>query len=226
MLGGMEHQAALPWTDNLRGAQWAMEALRSPQTSMRTVPRAFTSYARLSRPAEVDGYLTMGRTLIALLRRLAPGLGLDLDRCWFAVADLYGWNGYQPQPGTALVRTGEQDATAFSAGKQAWLQAMTERVRGAPRPPPPEPYPHPLAHSDIRSYMIFPGRLEDAVSLREVGAPTEVPDLWWPEDRAWFVGGDTDLTELYLGGPDPLIDEVLADPNLISDRVDPAQPWP
>jgi len=39
-------------------------------------------------------------------------------------------------------------------------------------------------------------------------AAPQPPDLWWPEDRAWFVATDTDLSWLYVGGTTDLTNEL------------------
>ena len=38
----------------------------------------------------------------------------------------------------------------------------------------------------------------------------QLPDLWWPGDRQWFVATDTDLEWTYLGGSHAFIADVTA----------------
>lgn len=54
--------------------------------------------------------------------------------------------------------------------------------------------------SAIRSYMLYRGDVDDAAAAAQAGNPTEIPDLWWPEHRGWFVATDTDLTFVLVGG--------------------------
>ncbi|WP_329122696.1 hypothetical protein [Streptomyces sp. NBC_01465] len=77
-----------------------------------------------------------------------------------------------------------------------------------------------------REEILLAGRLADAASPAEAGEadpdcpwPDELPDLWWPEDRAWCVGGDTDLFSTYVGGSESCIAELLATPGLEAHRV-------
>ena len=52
----------------------------------------------------------------------------------------------------------------------------------------------------------------------------QVPDLWWPRDRAWFVAGDTDLDWLDVARTTEYTDAVVA---AVGDRcraVDPLGP--
>ncbi|MEN8652036.1 hypothetical protein ABCR94_15825 [Streptomyces sp. 21So2-11] len=63
-----------------------------------------------------------------------------------------------------------------------------------------------------RDEILLAGPLDDADSpaqgTREV--PVEIPDLWWPQDRAWCVGGDVDLVSTYVGGSAACVTDLLA----------------
>jgi hypothetical protein len=48
----------------------------------------------------------------------------------------------------------------------------------------------------------------------------EVPNLIWPEDRAWFVASEVDLDSTLVGGSRDLLDELLASPDLEVWEVD------
>ncbi len=63
-------------------------------------------------------------------------------------------------------------------------------------------------------------------SLQPGSAGTEEhrsPNLWWPQDRAWFVNSDYDLQETYLGGSARCIDQLVDHPELEAMRIDPGQ---
>ena len=36
------------------------------------------------------------------------------------------------------------------------------------------------------------------------------PDLYWPDDRQWFVGTDVDFWSLYIGGDGDFIEELAS----------------
>jgi hypothetical protein len=40
------------------------------------------------------------------------------------------------------------------------------------------------------------------------------PNLWWPEDRAWFVATEIDFDSTFVGGDDPLIAVLVTDRRL------------
>lgn len=52
-----------------------------------------------------------------------------------------------------------------------------------------------------RRWYLHTARVADAVAGFDTvtGVNTKPPDLWWPEDKRWFVGGDTDLPCVYVG---------------------------
>ena len=68
-----------------------------------------------------------------------------------------------------------------------------------------------------RSYLLLRGPLS---GVEQVGFwmglhfYRQVPDLWWPADRSWYVARDTDLDSTYVGGSDALVRELVADPRL------------
>ncbi|WP_244188616.1 hypothetical protein [Streptomyces yokosukanensis] len=61
-----------------------------------------------------------------------------------------------------------------------------------------------------RDEVLLGGALADAVSPVSLDEFAELPDLWWPADRAWCLGGDVDLTSTYVGGSEELIADLLA----------------
>ncbi|MGW1839715.1 hypothetical protein [Streptomyces sp. NPDC002067] len=93
--------------------------------------------------------------------------------------------------------------------------------------PPGGLLPPELPRADVmRPKIPFRGPLTAGV-LREPhpgddGDPAvfEMPDHWWPEDRAWCLGADVDLESSYLGGSEERIAEVLAAPGLETFRVE------
>jgi hypothetical protein len=53
-----------------------------------------------------------------------------------------------------------------------------------------------------RSYFLLEGPLSAVATIHDPIPPQgpHCPDLWWPADRAWFVGSDTDLAATILAG--------------------------
>ncbi|WP_206189929.1 hypothetical protein [Streptomyces griseoruber] len=72
-----------------------------------------------------------------------------------------------------------------------------------------------------RDEVLLSGSLADVLSPVSVDEFAELPDPWWPEDRAWCVGGDVDLVSTCVGGSPELISGLLADPRLETLPVSP-----
>ncbi|WP_241826946.1 hypothetical protein [Streptomyces graminilatus] len=72
-----------------------------------------------------------------------------------------------------------------------------------------------------RDEVLLAGTLADAVSPVSLDEFAELPDLWWPQDRAWCLGGDVDLVSTYVGGSQELIADLLAASELEAHLVAP-----
>lgn len=60
-----------------------------------------------------------------------------------------------------------------------------------------------------RTYYLLEGPVRAVTGLRYPdGQGWRNPDLFWPDDRAWFVATDVDFWSLYIGGPTSLIAEL------------------
>jgi len=64
-----------------------------------------------------------------------------------------------------------------------------------------------------RTYLLYSGPLSVIAEFATPESPHS-PTLWWPQDRAWFVGSDPDLDSTYLGGSAPAVQDLLAEPGL------------
>jgi hypothetical protein len=62
-----------------------------------------------------------------------------------------------------------------------------------------------------RSWLLLRGALQSALVSPYPRPWCDLADLWWPQDQAWFVGGDVDLLSTYVGGAASCIDAVIAD---------------
>jgi hypothetical protein len=61
-----------------------------------------------------------------------------------------------------------------------------------------------------RTYYLLAGPVAAATELRDPGLSGTWfrPDLFWPDDRRWFVATDVDFWSLYVGGDDDFITEL------------------
>jgi hypothetical protein len=86
-----------------------------------------------------------------------------------------------------------------------------------------------------RAYLFYAGPIETALrrlpaTTRSVSrvvsprlpsdeAPADVPldsspNLWWPDDRAWFVATEVDHAWTYVAGSQQLLNRLMAEPRL------------
>ena len=63
-----------------------------------------------------------------------------------------------------------------------------------------------------RSYAMFEGPVAGATCF--MTSRFQSPNLWWPEDRSWFIASEIDLLWTYVAGSRGLVDELLADPKI------------
>jgi hypothetical protein len=64
-----------------------------------------------------------------------------------------------------------------------------------------------------RNYLLYTGEVARALES-PLGPIDQSPNLWWPEDRAWFVSSEIDFAWTYVGGAESLIAALLADSRL------------
>ncbi|MGH2596746.1 MAG: hypothetical protein ACRDH7_12385 [Actinomycetota bacterium] len=164
------------------------------------------------------------REAIVLATHLGP-LTADPDRCWFALWNGYGSFGppggysYVVEPdGSWLVQDDTRaDARAFFEELARYPLVRTLWSRSQPSFPG-------------REYLLFHGSL-DALESFHLGIWWQPPNLWWPDDRAWFVATEIDGYDTFVGGSRRCIEAVVASPDLEALPIDadawfgPSDPW-
>lgn len=116
------------------------------------------------------------------------------QRCWFCVWDGYGWDG------GGVYLTASDDP------------AVAEPTFGnLPDPVPAGARAGRRVELPNRAYLLYCGPVEAALATVAFGGGHQVANLWWPQDRAWFVATEIDLAWTYVGGPAGLIGQLLSD---------------
>jgi hypothetical protein len=113
------------------------------------------------------------------------------QQCWFCVWDGYDWDG--------AYLTASDGAAAADPGPGRRGDPVPAGVRGGRRVELP-----------YRDYLLYRGPVEAALVTAGLGGH-QVANLWWPQDRAWFVAAGIDLAWTYVGGPAGLIGQLLAE---------------
>jgi len=63
-----------------------------------------------------------------------------------------------------------------------------------------------------RKYLLYAGPIDRA--LESPHPYDQSPNLWWPDDRAWFVATEIDFDSTFVGGDDRLIAALVTDKRL------------
>ena len=182
--------------------QWAEVARRNRRLVHPEMQFHWVSCPRGQKPPE--GYhpgdgpswgslpLEESRALVDILRRHTT----TRETCWFCV-----WEGY---------------SSLYDGGEVAWHRAdvgrqLLRRPRRRQGRPSPAWASAPRVELPHRKYFLYRGPIETPTKPLPVN---QSPNLWWPDDRAWFVVTEVDYAWTYVGGSRAAIDAVLYDSRL------------
>lgn len=65
-----------------------------------------------------------------------------------------------------------------------------------------------------REYFLYEGAVTEVTTDWDGTGGGQLPAIWWPEDRAWCVAGDTDLDSTYVGGTRSCIASLMTLPEI------------
>jgi hypothetical protein len=187
-------------------ALWIAPTLGSFGTVGGLVPGGYERYLlfdyRGGEPRGWDGVCRLFEQLVPVLARHTS----TPDHCWFAIWEGYGFDTSMTLLG-AMPRD-EEERRDVERERQRLREDDAQRnksIRTALSRLPSFDLPN-------RRYYLVSGAITTASEIeRPDGKFPQPPDLWWPEDRWWFVGGDTDLDWCYIAGSVRLVSEVAAE---------------
>lgn len=238
----------LAWSDDVAQATWIAERLTPVGANCATsvVPSGFEAYARILHPAEEPN---RGYGRLVRWAEIAAWSGLPLDpyvqfhsvalppdpvdspppwsgqgpregslfppdaavviehlrqlaespqRCWFCLWDGYGWQGVP--------------LTTDGSGSMP-DSPIPDAVDTGPRVRLPD-----------RNYYLYGGPADAALVGRPGRPPDQTANLWWPEDRAWCVASEIDLSWTYVGGSAELVEELVNEPVIEALAITPEGP--
>jgi hypothetical protein len=240
----MNDSTPIRWERDPTPAAWVADRLRSPQENVvgSLVPAGYQAYARLFHPAfDSRTGSTIRWEEIARRNRRIPHPRMQFSAINRLPED-FADDDVVPGPSLGSLPVPQRETlidllepeTATAA--RCWFctedgllvddQGIKERVRLPSRAtyllheghidralvPPP--------HKPARKYEHLIGPLAE-----------QSPNLWWPDDRAWFVATVCGLASTYIGGSRGLIDRLLGSSDLevletglmdsVSESVDP-----
>lgn len=192
-------------------AQWIAPLLHSFGADVGAIiPPHFDRYLRIADapPGQDDDRSAPGGILetIAVTARAHTATP---EVTWYCIWEGYGWQttaklvysapAGRGTPLTALRR--RRETRALRVGDDRRRRVLEGHLAQVPQ-----------LHLPHRAYYVLRGPVGAAPLIRDPGSPQQPqpPDLWWPDDRAWFVATDTDLSWLYVGGTVDLTDELMS----------------
>lgn len=88
----------------------------------------------------------------------------------------------------------------------AWF-CLWEGYGGLERPPAGVNLLEAPPGRPMRAYLVYRGPLAAGAAM--VPWPFgQVPDIFWPADRSWFIGSDTDIDHGFIGATDACIESL------------------
>lgn len=193
-------------------ADWIAGTLSGNGTVASLVPSQYETFLQVESPApQIDEWWNEYRQIFRLIAAIGARWTETPDLAWYAVWEGHGFGGgatgFYSLPGT--VRDPAYDAAEqarFDAQNRATLSALSELPQFA--------LPH-------RRYYLLGGRVSAAAELVWPGEPARWfrPDLWWPDDRSWFVATDVDFWRLYVGGTADFTTEVASSVPTVAQQV-------
>jgi hypothetical protein len=202
------------WRSDVHAADWIAERVNPFGTDVGSViPVGFEAYARIFHPVLLpDGQHERWRDIAERNgRTVHPEMQFHLIDTPRGEAPPAGYSGAGPSCGRlpletrrALVErlqsiTGPQDDVWLCAW-EGYGDIDDQDVEARVELP-------------ARSYLLARGSLATALESAQEQWDQSA-NLWWPDDRAWFVTTEIDYAWTYLGGPAQLIDDVLRDPRI------------
>ena len=206
--------AEFGWLRDASPAAWIGPRLHPfAQDIGSVIPEGFAAYARLFHPVPVDGsrherwgdvaarsgrivHSEMQFHMIAAPRGQTPSV--DYNR------------GNQPRMGTLHLEQRrilvDHLRSATTTPDRCWF-AMWEGFGGLGDREVRERVELPQ-----RKYLLYAGPIDRA--LESPHPYDQSPNLWWPDDRAWFVATEIDFDSTFVGGDDRLIAALVTDKRL------------
>ena len=98
-----------------------------------------------------------------------------------------------------------------TAGEHRQLVALGEVPQTIPDPIPESVRSGPRVPLPHRNYLLYSGPVEAAMASVHLADRGQIPNLWWPDDKAWFVASEIDLAWTYVGGSVGMVEALVAD---------------
>ena len=169
------HQAQEQVGSESIGRRWSELAQRSGRQMHPAVQFSRFAWPDPPRTGSLDQ-----RESIALVSTLRAHTTTP-NNCWLAI-----WHGFGQLTGS-VGRLVEPER-----GLRAWFQRLRGAISYVLEPPSD------LAHAQTvslpaREYFLYRGPIDVVPRFEHIPGHLQTPNMWWPEDRAWFVATEVDF---------------------------------
>jgi len=225
--GGMAADKRISWLHDVRPADWIESRLHAFCVDTGSIiPEGFDAYCRIFHPVQTREPEAASRTWaeVATENGRVVHPGMQIHMIWHPVGSRplkYDLNDYLnnlawgelplPERTIFVEVLRPHTTTPGSCWFCVWegfgsidFDGVSERV-----------------HLPERDYVLYAGPIEVALATLDTGPAqfasdptvqpwnTQSPNLWWPDDRSWFVATEIDHAWTYVGGSEALIDSIL-----------------
>ena len=177
---------------------WIDEACRTPWGTVGAlVPNDFEAHLRIWPPPDTDDFWADYAQLHRVVGSVGERHTSTPSDATFAIWEGHGFSSRTTS--VAWARPAADDAERQA--RHAELARLREEDRRRNAAIEAELSRLPAIERPGRRYHVVSGPVAAVVDLRDPDrAAWRNPDLWWPQDRAWFVATDVDFWSLYVGG--------------------------
>lgn len=174
------------------------------------VPNQYASVLRVRAPAPIPGnWWSAYRELFAIVASIGARHTSRPDPAWFAVWEGHGFDratthvAWREPPGDEETRQALEEERRRLRDEDARRHAA---IRAGLAGVPAFDLPN-------RRYYLLEGPVAAATGLQHPDSSDEWrnPDLFWPDDRRWFVATDVDFWSLYVGGGEDFVTELAGE---------------
>ena len=240
---GMRSVVDIAWSERVDAADWIKDRLEGKpgSTVSSVVPKGYDAYARILHPARLSGpdgdqpvrwadvatwtNMPLGRDSRFHSVALPPGVAGEPTPPWNSAPRRGSLTSDEVARLAEVLRpnTATPEACWFAVWDgHGWVNSGAGLV-------PLSIAAGGKASLASRDYIVYEGPVEAAAALFE--AEPQSPNLWWPEDRSWFVASENDLHWTYVAGTEKTIGQLVERGDMEVLRVEPidklwrVEPW-
>lgn len=188
------------------------------------VPGRHTAFARLHAPPPAEGgddWWPSYRELFERVAEIGARHTATPETAWYAIWEGHGFDSVGTQVASREAPADDDERREREAYRRQLRdenERRTAEIRRGLAAVPRFDAPH-------RSYYLVTGAVADVRGLRYPSDDDwRNPDLWWPDDRSWFVATDVDCWALYVGGSVGFVAEIEAEAGTTVETVSPTDP--